>query len=113
MSQLIDLLEFPLLHIYQQPSHHIEACIFGTRSGLEALREAIDKALADPKAEPYVFYQNDGEGYDVVIKSVKPAWFDALPNSYTDFDKEFNDVEQAAMAAVFDGRALDTGGAHD
>lgn len=108
MSQEIDTTAWPLLHIHQQPSHHTEAYIFGTRSGLEALREAIDKALSDPKAEPYVFFQNDGEGYDVVIKAVEPAWFNALPNPYTDFDNEYTETEQAAIEAVLDGRALNT-----
>lgn len=55
-----------LLHIYGQQHWHDSAVIVGTPSGLNALRDAIDAALADGKGIADTMTA-DGEGYSVVV----------------------------------------------
>lgn len=59
----------PWLHIYGQYMWHSPATIRGTKAGLEALREAVDKALAGDEGRESVI-ATDGEGYDVMVVMV-------------------------------------------
>lgn len=63
----------PTLHIYQPASHHDDAYIFGNREGLEALKRQIEAALAGQPTDEEVFFQADGEGYSVVVRSASDA----------------------------------------
>ena len=111
MTEQTDVLlaaDFPELHIYQQPSHHMPAHICGTRAGLEALRDAIGRALTGKVAdEPWTFFQNDGEGYDLEIRLVDRAWWPAMPSAYTDFQNDWTPTESRAWRAAMDGRAAE------
>lgn len=61
----------PWLHIYAQHSEHAPAEIRGTREALVALRDAIDRALADPNGEAESkAIAADGEGYGIEIRRV-------------------------------------------
>lgn len=59
----------PWLHVYAQYMWHSPATIRGTKAGLEALRAAIDRALAGDEGRASVM-ATDGEGYDVMISMV-------------------------------------------
>lgn len=62
-----------LLHIYAQFSWHGEARIVGNRNALTVLRDAVDAALSDGKAETTAMV-TDGEGYAVQIELVDRGW---------------------------------------
>lgn len=96
--------EYPILHIYEQASHHLDAHIFGTREGLLKLRAAIDAAL-EGKHENAEVCPSDGECYDCVVRCVTPSWAKALPASYVDFPADWTPDENAAFHAAMDGRA--------
>lgn len=72
-----------ILHIYGQSHWHDDATIAGTREALTALRNAIDTALRGGAAACQSFV-NDGEGYNIMIRTLsdKDARRMALP--YTD-----------------------------
>lgn len=58
------------VHIYGQGSWHSQASIEGTRSGLKALRDAIDEALRtnrEGETRPHL-YAGDGEGYRTIVR---------------------------------------------
>lgn len=55
-----------LLHLYSPIVHHGEAYIVGDRVGLTALRDAIDRALAEDSAAVEVFIA-DGEAYTAFV----------------------------------------------
>lgn len=96
----------PILHIYQQPTHHADAFIFGNRLGLEALRDAIDRALAaSADDEPPRMSQNDGECYDCYVRLAAPGWMRLAPTIYTDFNGDWTEAEVNAFDAIRDGRA--------
>jgi len=73
-----------LLHLYAQDMQHDPAAIVGTREGLEALRDAITRALdtGQPASAPAM--TDDGEHYGAVVVPVTPAQMDGLPLPYTD-----------------------------
>lgn len=75
------------LHLFAQPQWHFEASIVGTRKGIEALRDALNRALddADGVASAEVF-ANDGEGYGVNVYVVTFAEMDRMQQPYTDRD---------------------------
>ena len=54
------------LHVYGQFTYHSEATIRGTREGLTALRDAIDKAISSRRGVAEVI-AGDGEGYHVEV----------------------------------------------
>lgn len=76
-----------LLHIYGQASWHGTARIVGNRNALIVLRDAIDAALSEGKAETSAS-TTDGEGYGVEIELVDAAWespaWETRPPSYID-----------------------------
>lgn len=59
----------PWLHVYGQYMWHSPATIRGTRAGLEAMRAAIDSALAGEEGRAHMM-ATDGEGYDLMIVMV-------------------------------------------
>lgn len=88
MEPLIARSEIPVVHIYAQRSHHMEAVILGNKQGLEALRDAITIALSvgygcNGMGQTGV-YVNDGEGYDIEIKVIEEIDIDKLPVPYTE-----------------------------
>lgn len=72
------------LHIYAQAQWHDEAWIAGNEEGLRLLRDAIDKALIDRKAESDHVFTTDGEGYRVHVLSLTEIELDSLVMPYTD-----------------------------
>jgi hypothetical protein len=75
----------PWLHVYAQDLSHDDAAIVGTRSGLAALRDALDAALAaaDGKTKAEVFV-NDGEGYLLTVAVVSGEKMVEMAVPYTD-----------------------------
>lgn len=73
-----------IVHIYGQEFWHGSAYIIGNRSGMIALREALDQALATQDAQTATVSVNDGEGYflNVHVTDESEAMEIALP--YTD-----------------------------
>ena len=63
--------EIPLLHIYGQHFYHSPATIRGNRQALEALRDAINMALAEKSGQATAAVcAADGEGYGVEVQRV-------------------------------------------
>jgi len=75
-----------LLNIYGQPFEHAEAIIKGNREGLVELRDAIDRALRNGKAEtahPHdCIFASDGEGYHIIIERHDGVWGQDKDGSY-------------------------------
>lgn len=73
------------LHLYAQLHWHDEAYIVGNRAGLEALRDAIARALneQDGRAQADVF-TNDGEGYMAMVACVSDETMGRMRVPYTD-----------------------------
>ena len=96
----------PILHLYEQPSHHMDAYIFGNRLGLETLRDAINRTLSDEIDEmPAEVYQGDGEFYYCFVRLAGSNWMKLAPNPYSDFNGIDSEEENRAFAAIYDGRA--------
>lgn len=76
-----------IIQIYAQEAWHHECFIVGEKIALEALRDAINTALTQNKAEIEVWC-SDGEGYVIGIKQVAAGWENQdwimLPLPYTD-----------------------------
>jgi len=70
-----------LLHIYGPVCPRAEAIIVGTKEGLEALREAIDTALASASAAR-MFTASDKDRYPVVVLQVEEDAVSFLPVPY-------------------------------
>lgn len=56
-------------HVYGQFAWHSPACIRGTKEALSALRDALDQALKEGKAEVGMC-ATDGEGYAIDVHCV-------------------------------------------
>ena len=98
--------DYPILHIYEQPSNHMDAFIFGNRLGLQELRDAIDRALSKEIDEtPAEVFQSDGEFYYCFVRLASSNWMRLAPNPYSDFKGIDSEEENRAFAAIFDGRA--------
>ncbi len=54
------------MHVYGQYQWHAPATIRGNRRALQALRDAIDRAMKEGSGEASVF-ATDGEGYSVDV----------------------------------------------
>lgn len=83
------------LHVRGQFTYHAEAHIVGTRTGLLALRTAIDKALADRESETSVC-ASDGEGYTLTVRRAAsvnqmgdPTYIDEMARSTFDFERQW------------------------
>ena len=94
----------PILHIWQQTGHHDDAYIYGNRDGLKVLKSLIEAALVGEPLEGQDLYQNDGEGYSIVIRAVSDAWVKLLPSAYTEFPDD-NEDRQRAFIEVASGVA--------
>lgn len=60
---------WPWLHVYAQTGPHADLHIVGTRAGLMAARDAIDKALStgrDTMSDG--LFAADGEGYRALVR---------------------------------------------
>lgn len=62
-----------VLHIYGQHLPHDDVRIFGNKSALLQLRQAIDEAL-EGKAGILEAMPNDGEHYDVQVQMIDHDW---------------------------------------
>ena len=79
--------DLPWMHIYPQHSAHSPAEIKGTRTALIALRDAIDRALADKNGESEAeAIAADGEGYDVQIRRVPRSFLQRTRLPYSWYD---------------------------
>lgn len=58
----------PWLHIYQPDFPHSEGRVHGTRAGLAAVRDAIDRALSTGRSALAEVIASDGEGYGVEVE---------------------------------------------
>ena len=77
----------PWLHLYAQSHAHSPAELRGTRAALLELRQAIDRALADPNGEAeFSAMTSDGEGYGVEVRRVPRStlWRSRLPYAQLD-----------------------------
>lgn len=74
----------PWMHVYAQPFWHAEARIMGTRSALQGLRDAIDRALATGMESRCDAIVSDGEGYHVVISIRSMEALESEPLPYTE-----------------------------
>ena len=72
------------LHIYAQAQWHDDVWIVGDKEGLRLLRDAIDKALSEGKAESDHVFTADGEGYRVHVLSLSEEDMVSLAMPYTD-----------------------------
>lgn len=65
-----------LLHLYAQPWEHSDAWIVGNREGLTALRDALNRALANEQTAPAACLQfvTDGEGYTCFVVPNDADW---------------------------------------
>ena len=74
------------LHIYGQVYNHDHAFIVGSKTALEALRDAIQATL-DGSARSSVMFAADDEGYEVkVYLEEEDAYWDKAKLPYTDND---------------------------
>jgi hypothetical protein len=72
------------IHVYSPFLWHQDAKIIGTRPALEALRDALNHALAN-QGDAYIeTFTNDGEGFDLIVKMVNEAEAENLAMPYTD-----------------------------
>ncbi len=61
-----------IIHLHSQCYEHDDAHIVGDAMALRRLRDAIDRALAEPgRAAPVGAFAADGEGYDIMIRVVE------------------------------------------
>lgn len=101
---------WPVLHIFGQNAHHDDAVIIGTRTGLLALRNAIDAALQTADSDECELTQNDGEYYGLHVRCVADAWVPAIPTAYTEFQADWNDTRViGAFNSILAGMGFDGG----
>ncbi len=74
----------PTVHLHSQASWHDSAYISANRSGLLALRQAIDEALGGAQTGTADVFTNDGEGFDLQVRCVTGAQIYKLALPYTD-----------------------------
>ena len=73
------------VHVYGPLYEHGDAYIVGSRNGLKALRNAIDRALNGEVDSVAPMMAADGEGYNLFIATEdKPFMWDQLQLPYTD-----------------------------
>ena len=74
----------PWLHVHGQYAYHDGAKLVGTREALTALRDAIDRALADKNGESEMgAIAGDGEGHGIEIRRVPRSAVQNSPVPYT------------------------------
>lgn len=72
------------LHLYPQAFWHGDAALVGTRKGLEALRDALNEALAKDAPASAEMFAADGEGYTVHVIPADPDLMGRTRCPYTD-----------------------------
>lgn len=77
-----------VLHIYAQASWHSPALLYGNRTALTALRDALNAVLDTGETQNTLLFVNDGEGYDCYVAMnddhwQSPLWL-AAPEPYAD-----------------------------
>lgn len=67
-----------LLHVYGQDHEHEDVFVVGNTEGLQALRDAIDRALAkQDNVDADLVFAGDGEGYMVFAIVNNAEWDEA------------------------------------
>jgi hypothetical protein len=84
MAEGLSEAELPHLHIYGQGYWHDDVWLQGSRAGLKALRDAIDRCLAESASARSLAITADGEGYNVVIDVRSLEALDRQPLPYID-----------------------------
>lgn len=80
------------LNIYPQPAWHDPALIVGTTSGIEALRDACQRALDNGTSSAADVLLGDGEGYSLLVAIQPSEIMPLLPTAYTeDFAADHRD----------------------
>lgn len=74
----------PTVHLHAQATWHDSAYISANRSGLLALRQAIDEALGAAQTGAADVFTNDGEGFDLRVRCVTGEQIYKLALPYTD-----------------------------
>lgn len=98
--------KYPVVHIYGQYAHHMEAIILGNKVGLMALKKAINTALCRPEGRgSQEVYVNDGEGYYIEIQVIQDERIDNLPVPYT-ADYAQDKCRRLAACALFLERGI-------
>ena len=72
MKKTADLRTWPIVHVYAQFEEHDSLLIVGTRTGIDALRAALEQAwkascLEDAGYAEAQLTVNDGEGYECYV----------------------------------------------
>jgi len=64
------MINYKLLHIYSQQFPHESAMVVGNKSGLEELKNTIEKVLNNQskRDDTDTVFVIDGEGYTVVVR---------------------------------------------
>ena len=78
----MDWHEHPVIHVFGQDSFHDEVYVAANRAGLEALRDAIGRALEHKTGQAEAFV-SDGEGYVVHVIEMTPHEVDSIITPYT------------------------------
>lgn len=75
----------PWLHIYGQSQWHDTVMIKGNTRGLQALRDAISRALEYPRNDSTArAFVSDGEGYQIQITRMSRFELENQPLPYSD-----------------------------
>jgi hypothetical protein len=79
------LQDFAWLHVYAQPIWHGTAYVCGTREGIKALVDSLQRALAAPNGidTSHVYFASDGESYEIKVRIVLYSEFTDLATPYT------------------------------
>ena len=90
--------KYPVVHIYSQHAHHMEAIILGNRAGLMALKKAINTSLGRFEGRgTQEVYVNDGEGYDIEVQIIEGD-IDNLPVPYVvDYAQDKTGINPASF----------------
>jgi hypothetical protein len=73
----------PIIHLYSPQFPRTEGYLAGNIGGLQALRDAIDRALEGEQAIAEVFH-GDGEEYNVCVTACTENQIEKLVLPYTD-----------------------------
>lgn len=79
---------YPILHLYSPASYHQEQVVLGNRAGLEALRNAVNAALAGGFSVTDACETGDGEGYHLLVKMLDDDAMQTVRTPYTAKDAQ-------------------------
>jgi hypothetical protein len=89
-----------MIHLYSNFTYHDPAYLCGTKESLIELREAINLALREGKAE-FEAFTADGEGYELNVYCLNDDGMSNLQLPYT--DPSYTHDPQSLHPSVFDG----------